>query len=150
MNPNCRKLWAPKGSKPILLVNGSHKNVCFFGVVSDEINHCCTKDWINEDNFIGFLKYLLKRHKKFVMLADQATHHFKSQKVRDFVKRCDGRIILWKLPKRLPELNPMEWGWKSSRKNVTYKLFDNGKRMGWAVKSHIRYEFKMNVANFWN
>jgi len=80
VNPNCRKLWAPKGSKPIMLVNGSHKNVCFFGVVSDEGNHCCTREWINEDSFIWFLKYIKKHHEKFVMLADRATHHFKSKK----------------------------------------------------------------------
>lgn len=150
MNPNCRKLWAPKGSKPIMLVNGSHKNVCFFGVVSDEGNHCCTREWINEDSFIWFLKYIKKHHEKFVMLADRATHHFKSKKVMDFVKQNEGRIVLWPFPKRLPELNPMEMGWKSSRKNVTYKLFDNAKRMASAVKNHVRCEFKVNLAKFWS
>ncbi len=112
-----------KGSKPILLVNGSHQNVCFFGAVSDEKRHCCTAEWINEDSFIKFLKYLLKMYGKIVVIADRATHHFKSLKVKNFIKKLKGKIILWPLPKRLPELNPMEPGWKSARKNVTYKLF---------------------------
>ncbi len=84
------------------------------------------------------------------VLADRATHHFKSQKVKDFIKELKGKIILWPLPKRFPELNPMEQGWRDSRKNITYKLFDNKKSLGWAVKSHIRWEFKMNLAKFWS
>lgn len=150
LNPTSRKLWAPKGSKPIQLINGSHQNVCFFGVVSDEKNHCCTTKWINEDSFIIFLKYLLRLYDKIVVIVDRATWHVKSKKVKQFVKKCKGRLILWPLPKKLPELNPMEHGWRSARKNVTYKLFKDKKSLGWAVKSHIRKEFKINFAKFWS
>jgi transposase len=150
LNPNSRKLWAPRGSKPIQLVNGSHQNVCFFGAVSDEKRHCCTAKWINENSFINFLKYLLKMNGKIAVIADRATHHFKSQKVKDFTKKLKDKIILWPLPKRFPELNPMEPGWKSARKNITYKLFDSKKNLGWAVKSHIRREFRICLTKFWN
>jgi hypothetical protein len=150
LNPNSRKLWAPKGSKPIQLVNGSHQNVCFFGAVSNEKRHCCTTKWINENSFITFLKYLLKMNGKIAVLADRATHHFKSQKVKDFIKQLKDKIILWPLPKRFPELNPMEQGWRGSRRNITYKLFDSKKSLGWAVKSHIRWEFKINLTKFWS
>ncbi|GEM_PF-6053467 len=64
------------------------------------------------------------------------------------------RLILsmkiWPLPKRLPELSPMEPGWRSARKNVTYRLFDNKEDLGQAVKKHIEQEFKMNLAKFWS
>jgi len=66
-----------------------------------------------------------------------------------FVKKHKGNLILWLLPKKLPELNPMEPGWKSSKKNVTYKLFKNKKQLGSAVKMHIQHEFKMVFAKFW-
>ena len=149
-NPSARKLWAPKGSKPLQPVNGSHKNECFFGAVSDDKCHCCTADWIDEDSFIVFARYLLNRYRKIVFVLDRATHHVKSMKVRKFVKRCAGNLILWPLPRRLPELNPMEQGWKSARMNVTYKLFKDGNEMGWAVKSHLRKDFTMNLAKFWS
>jgi len=149
MNPTTRKLWAPKGSKPIQYVSGSHQNVYFFCAVSDDISYCSTVDWINEDTFIKFLKYLLKRYKKVVAIADRATYHAKSKKVKMFVKKHKDTLILWLLPKRLPELNPMEQGWKSARKNVTYKLFKNTKKLGYAVKRHIQREFRMNLAKFW-
>lgn len=148
-NPSRRKVWAPKGSKPIQLVNGSHSNVCFFGAASDEKNHCCTAKWINDGSFIRFTKYLLRMYRKIVLIVDRATWHIKSKKVKRFVKGCRDNLILWPLPKRLPELNPMEHGWKSSRKNVTYKLFKDRKEMGQAVKSHIRREFRINLARFW-
>ena len=150
MNPSRRRAWAPKGSRPIQLVNGSHQNVRFFGATSGEKNHCCTADWINEDSFIRFANYLLRLYGKVVLIADQATHHFKSGKVKKFVKDCNGNLVLWPLPKKLPELNPQEQGWKSARINVTYKLFGDKKSLGWAVKSHIRWGFKINLAEFWS
>jgi len=78
------------------------------GDVSDEKCHCCTVDWINEDSFIGFTKYLLGKYGKMVFVLDRATHHWKSMKMKMFVKECNSNLILWPLPKRLPELNPME------------------------------------------
>ncbi len=150
LNPTSRKLWAPKGSKPIQSVTGSHKNVYFFGAVSDEINYCRTAVWINEDSFIRFAKYLLRLHGKVVLIVDRATHHVKSIKVRMFVKKCNGNLITWPIPKRLPELNPMEQGWKSSRENITYRLFENKKKLDYAVKKHIIKEFKINLARFWS
>lgn len=150
MNPTIRKLWAPKGSKPIQYVSGSHQNVYFLCAVSDDISHCSTANWINEDTFIKFLKYLLKRYKKVVAIVDRATYHARSKKVKMFVKNHKDSLILWLLPKRLPELNPMEPGWKSVRKNVTYRLFKNKKKLGYAVKRHIQREFKMNLAKFWS
>lgn len=148
-NPSRRKLWAPKGSTPIQLVNGSHSNVCFFGAASDGKNHCCTAEWINENSFIRFAKYLLRLYRKIVLIVDRATWHIKSKKVKRFVKGCNGNLIMWFLPKKLPELNPQEQGWKSARMNVTYKLFKDRKSLGWAVKSHIRREFRINLAEFW-
>lgn len=66
------------------------------------------------------------------------------------VKKLKGNLIIWLLPKRLPELNPTEQGWKSARKNVTYKLFNDKKKLGYAVKRHIQKEFNMNLAKFWS
>ncbi len=150
LNPNSRKLWAPKGSKPIQPVTGNHKNVCFFGAVSDEINYCRTAVWIDEDSFIRFATYLLRLYGKVVLLVDRATHHVKSNKVKMLVKKHRGDLIIWPLPKKLPEVSPMEQGWKSARKNITYKLFENEKKLGYAVKKHITKEFKINLAKFWS
>jgi transposase len=67
-----------------------------------------------------------------------------------FVKKRKGNLIIWLLPKRLPELNPMDQGWKSARKNVTYKLFKDKKKSDYAVKRHIQKKFKTNLAKFWS
>ncbi len=148
-NPTPRKLWAPKGSKPIQLVNGSHENVCFFGAVSDDAAYCSITDWINQDSFIGFLIHMMQRYKKLVLIVDRATHHLRSKKVRMFVKDAQGDLILWQLPRKLPELNPQEHGWRSARKDVTYKLFDVKKDLGFAVIKHLESNFRINLANFW-
>jgi transposase len=134
----------------VQLVNGSHSNVCFFGAVSDDKTHCCTAKWINEDSFMGFARYLLRLYEKVVLIVDRARWHLKSGKVKRLVKALRGRLILWPLPKRLPELNPMEPGWRSARQNVTWKMFPDRKSLGWAVKSHIRSEFRINLAKFWS
>ncbi len=105
LNHTNRKLWAPKGSKPIQPVTGSHKNVYSFGAVSDEINQCRIAIWINEDSFIWFAKYLLRLHEKVVLIVDRATHHIKSNKVKMLVKKHKDNLIIWSLPKRLPEVS---------------------------------------------
>jgi len=148
-NPTPRKLWAPKGSKPIQFVNGSHENVCFFGAVSDDAAHCSTTDWINQDSFIEFLIDMLRQYRKLVLIIDRASHHLHSKKVRVFVKESKGDLILWRLPKKLPELNPQEHGWRSARKDVTYKMFDVKKDLGLAVTNHLESNFRINLANFW-
>ena len=148
-NPSPRKLWAPKGSKPIQLVNGSHENVCFFGAVSDTVAYCEPTDWINQDSFIEFLIHMLKWHRKLVLVVDRASHHLHSEKVRRFVKDYGKNLILWELPRKLPELNPQEQGWKSARSDVTYKLFEAKKDMAFAIKGHLEQNFRVNLANFW-
>lgn len=149
LSPSPTKLWCRKGSKPVQLVNGSHKRLCFFGAVSDEHRHCCTARRINSDSFIKFADYLVRRYSKVVLIVDHGCHH-KSAKVKRFLKKLKGSLLLWFLPKRLPELNPQEQAWRSCRKNVTYKLFDTAKALGWAVKSHIRWDFNINLFKFWS
>lgn len=42
LNPTRRKLYAPKGTTPVQLVNGSKQRLYLFGAVSNGKNHCCT------------------------------------------------------------------------------------------------------------
>jgi len=149
-NPTPRKLWAPKGSKPIQLVNGSHENVCFFGAVSNDKAHCQTTDWINQDSFIEFLICMMQRYRKLALVVDRASHHLHSKKVRVFVKELKGDLILWQLPRKLPELNPQEQGWRSARKDVTYKLFPLKMDMGYAITKHLEKNFRIDLFNFWS
>ena len=37
-----------------------------------------------------------------------------------------------------------------SRENITYRLFENQKKLGYAVKKHIIKEFKINLAKSWS
>lgn len=152
LNPTPTKLWAPKGSKPVQLVNGKERGksnrICFFGVSSDDENHCCTADVINSDTFISSVRYLFRFHEKIALILDPAPSHT-SKKTIKFFERNKHRLIVEFLPPKSPELNPQEQGWKSARKNVTYRLFNEKKSLGWAVKSHIRMEFKVNLNGFW-
>lgn len=150
LNPTRRKLYAPKGTTPVQLVNGSKQRLYLFGAVSNGKNHCCTYKKINTNSFLRFTRYMLGRYEKLVFILDRATYHHKSKKVKAFAKKNKDRLILWFLPKKLPELNPTEQGWRSSRMNETYKLFDDTKSLGWAVKNHIRREFNVNLFQFWS
>ncbi len=149
-NPSKRKLWTARGSKPLQLVNGSHKNVCFFGAVSESESHCLEAEWINGDSFIEFVLHLLELHEKVALVADHAAHHFRSEKVKRLVKELDGSLILCPLPKRLPELNPMEQGWRSARQNITWKLFPDRQSLSQAVMEHITGGFRIDLFRFWS
>lgn len=152
LNPSPTKLWAPKGSKSRQLVNGKERGeknrICFFGVSSNDENHCCTDNVINSETFIKSVRYLFRFHEKIALVIDPAPSHT-SKKTMSYFERNKQRLIVEFLPPKSPELNPQEPDWKSVRKNVTYKLFKDKKSLGWAVKSHIRRDFSVNLNRFW-
>jgi transposase len=72
---------------------------------------------ISSDVFIEFLKQLIhKRERPLIVLVDHATFHG-SKPVRDFVRAHRSKLRIFFLPKRAPEMNPDEQGWEEVKTN---------------------------------
>ena len=75
----------------------------------------------NGDLFIAHLKDLRRRlrcYRVIHVVCDNARFH-DCQKVRDYLARCQGRLVLHFLPKYAPETNPIERVWWHLHETLT-------------------------------
>ena len=71
-----------------------------------------TADRVNSEQYIAFLRQLLRRRERpLILLADRATFHGSSQ-VRQFVRAHRRQLRVFFLPRHAPEYNPSEHVWE--------------------------------------
>jgi transposase len=69
------------------------------------------EEHIETERYIQFLKQLIrKRQRPLILLTDRAPFHT-SKKLRDFVRAHRSQLRVYFLPRRAPELNPDEQVW---------------------------------------
>ncbi|MER5175796.1 MAG: transposase, partial [Candidatus Nitrosocosmicus sp.] len=57
-----RKLWLPKGIRPVVTSTGSHQRTCVFGTLTREGKQLFRQyDMFNQDTFLDYLKQIKKR-----------------------------------------------------------------------------------------
>ncbi len=104
-----RKLWLPKGIRPVVTVTGSHQRTCVFGTLTVDRRQLFRQyDMFNQDTFLDYLKQVKKRlGKKVVMFTDRARQH-QSNKVKEYLKENKDSVRILYLPKGSPEFNAVE------------------------------------------
>src|SRR3954452_21750781 len=82
-----RKLWLPKGTRPVVTAAGSHQRTCVFGTLTADRRQLFRQyDKFNQDTFIDYLKQIKKRlGKKVILFTDRARQH-QSNKVKEYLK----------------------------------------------------------------
>ena len=112
-----RKLWLPKGVRPVVTVTGSHQRTCVFGTLTMEGKQLFRQyDVFNQDTFLDYLKQVRKGLGKVIMLADRARQHG-SKKVQEYLENKDAvRIVC--LPKGSPEFNVVEECWRQGKHDL--------------------------------
>ena len=102
------RILAPKGLKPIQIMNSTKKKVVAYGTIDDvgEIR-CMFFENMKSDSFIEFLGILKNIYGKYVLVLDSAPSH-RSKKTKAFVEEQKGGIILEFLPRYSPDMNPVE------------------------------------------
>lgn len=92
---------------------------------------------ISQRTFIAFLRKLLKKRKKVLLLLDNARWH-RGKKVKSFARSNRRRLKFVFFPPYTPELNPVEPCWKDIKKELGNKLFYSTKEMKRAVRNRIK------------
>jgi len=120
------RTWGEKGKTPVVVATGARFG---FNVVSAVNNHGKFCWMIHEgrfgsDQFIDFIKRLVKGRKRKVFLVVDGHSAHKSKKVMEFVDSHSMQIELFFLPAYSPQLNPDELVWNClkgdlGRKTVT-------------------------------
>jgi DDE superfamily endonuclease len=79
-----RKLWLPKGIRPMVTVTGSHQKTCVFGMLTmDRRQLFWQYDMFNQDTFLDYLKQIKKRLGKVVMFTDREQDSIKQRRYKN-------------------------------------------------------------------
>lgn len=128
--------WAKKGSRPIAIVNHANKYTNVFGARSKNSFVFSFSTTKKQNDFIQFLKKLLKRWRKVLLFVDGAkAHHGKL--VKKFLSEHKKVIRIEYFPKYSPETNPVEQCWKPARKKLSNRLIKSLP----AMKYHLKNTF---------
>ena len=68
-----RKLWLPKGIRPVVTVTGSHQRTCVFGTLTLKGKQLFRQyDVFNQDTFLDYLKQVKEKlGKKVILFTDR-------------------------------------------------------------------------------
>ncbi|MCK4830616.1 IS630 family transposase [bacterium] len=104
--------WYKKGSqpvKPFIFNNKQRTNLA--GALSTRGFIVANQyDNINGETFASFIKDLVSQYPKLVLIMDNISTHF-TKTLRNLYEHAD--IIVIRLPKYSPQLNPIEQYWKN-------------------------------------
>jgi transposase len=131
LHPRLGRLWAKKGTQPVVLTRSQHqKRLNIFGWV-DPVKGChgmLKQPKGNTDGFLAMLRAILRRYRKVTLdiWVDHARWH-KGSRVIDFLSE-HRRLRISYIPKYHPELNPQEVLWRTMRyeetTNTYYEVFE--------------------------
>ena len=110
-----RKLWLPKGVRPVATMTGSHQRTCVFGTLTMEGKQLFRQyDVFNQHSFLDYLKQVRKGLGKVIMFADRARQH-RSKKVLEYLEENKDAVRTVYLPKGSPEFNAVEECWRQGK-----------------------------------
>lgn len=113
-----RKLWLPKGVRPVATMTGSHQRTCVFGTLTMKGKQLFRQyDLFNKDTFLDYLKQVRRRLGKVIMFADRARQHG-SKKVMEYLEENKDAIRIAYLPKGPPEFNAVEECWRQGKHDL--------------------------------
>jgi transposase len=142
MVPTLSRIWAKKGSKPMIPTHNDKRKVVITGGTNPLTGktHFRLSTNATKEAALAFLKQIRRYYPdaEIVILLDRSRSH-KSHIVREYVV-SDKRMHLILLPKYSPKLNKQEDIWKWFRKRVSHNfLFDNPKALANAIRDGYRY-----------
>lgn len=136
MKPYRTRGWFPKGSKPTVKTIHTKERISVFGALSkDELFTQTTEEKCNHETYLKFLKDLLKKYKKIVIIIDGSKYHFEKEHVQRYYEEHKDCLKVFQLPAYSPELSPIEQVWKKTKRWLSIAI--------WGMKE----EFKIELLN---
>lgn len=147
IDADVRKVWAKKGSTPIIYKNGSHKGVNVGGAYSSTNEFFYYfMDRQTKEEVLWNIKLLRMKFPKMFLLLDKATWN-KNSMIIEYLEK--NNIMYMFFPTGAPDINPTEECWNQTRNNVTYVSHNSEKELEenlviyWKTKP-----FRHNVLNY--
>lgn len=109
--------WFRKGSRPIVKIIHTKERFTVFGALSEnEFSAQLTEEKANAQTWLQFLKSLLRKYGKIVIIVDGAKYHFEKELIQKFYHEHEENLVIIQLPPYSPKLNPIEQTWKKIKK----------------------------------
>jgi len=139
MMPYLTKGWFLKGSKPVVKTTYGKRRISVFGALShNNFSAQMTAEKCNNQTYLQFLRSLLRKFGKVLIIIDGAKYHFEKEHVQKFYEEKKEFLEVIQLPAYSPELNPIEQTWKKIKKWLAISV--------WGTEE----EFEMKIAEALN
>jgi transposase len=109
------RTWSRKGCQPTVKTSGKRKGYKVFGLIryhDGKFYASGTEGRFNSDSYVDFVKGVLSRNKRHVILIQDGAPYHVSRKTRDFFESKKDRLTVYRLPSYSPDYNPIEKLWK--------------------------------------
>ncbi len=126
MKPYTPKGIFQRGSKPTFKHSFTRERISVFGVLSEnEFSGQMTEERCNAQTYLQFVKLLIRKYGKIVLIVDGAKYHFEKELVQKFYNENKERLKIIQLPPYSPELNPIEQTWKKIKAWLATRIWSN-------------------------
>lgn len=145
-----RRVWAPKGSKPISYRNGSHQGINILGAyTANQKFHYQEVEVQRKEEILPALKRLHRKYQRVFFVLDKATWH-KNKLVEGYFDDNKDTIDYMYFPTGAPDLNPVEECWNITKENKTANEPSSSKEeLRRRLKSYWKNQpFKHNPLNY--
>ena len=115
--------WAKRGKQPTIPTSGKRKGYKVFGLIdyfTGRFFYKCQQDRFNSGSYIQFIKEVLSRTRKHIILIQDGAKYHTSAEVKDFFAGRQDRLTVYNLPSYSPDYNPIEKLWKKVKKESTH------------------------------
>ena len=110
------------GGKDTVQINFSKKSTKIIGALGQGTLDIQFYQKIDADSVIAFLEYLRCMYGRVLVILDNAGAHT-SKQVKGYIESTKGDVVLWFLPPRTPQHNPIEIQWREIRRAVAGIFF---------------------------
>jgi transposase len=118
--------WAPIGQQPRIQTTGKRKAYKVFGAIdffSGRLFYQGRTGKLNGAAYVGFLKSILRRTRRPVFLVQDGAAYHRGQVVTDFLSSHTARLTVIQLPSYSPDYNPIEYLWRSTKREATHNHY---------------------------
>ena len=115
--------WATIGKQPTVKTSGSRRGYKVFGLIDYFTGKFFSKGHegkLNGVSYVEFLKEVLSKTRKHIILIQDGAPYHKSAYVKEFFKENSHRITVFQLPSYSPDFNPIEKLWKKIKEKGTH------------------------------
>lgn len=115
--------WAPIGQQPVVETSGNRKGYKVFGLIDYYTGRFFSKGIegrLNGERYVEFLKEVLKKTRKPVILIQDGAPYHKGAVVKEFLSKHAKRVSVYNLPSYSPDYNPIEKLWKKIKEKGTH------------------------------